>query len=339
MFSVILVITDHQDIFVSSGLIQQTVNSIFRLHGDYELILVNNYPSNLSPQITHYIRNIVNLEHKTKVIETNKNLGSSGGFNRGVSAASSESKFVVFVSEDAEIVDSETLLKMQRAFEKNPSLGLLHPVSIFEDQDDFNFSPYYWSGEMSRRLSLLKSRRRTLSELDISQQELSYIIKKVNRRSLSVNAPLLGPPLTFLVIRREVFNKVNGFDEKLFFCYEHVDFNVRALLAGYQGGRLNNCFVNHRRLFSRAIRLHGKPIEGISNERLLKTREHWNKKWGKKLPIKVYYEIRYGKLLDVLHPFLFIISRARGLFQRIVRIWYKLRGDSITKSLNNKYMM
>ena len=107
--------------------------------------------------------------------------------------------------------------------------------------------------------------------------------------------PTDSVPLTFLGMRRSVFEMLGGFDEGFRAGGENDDFVLRAMQRGYVAAVVNNALIYHRRMFFRNLGSCGLGSE-IAFTQKAPSQEHWHAKWGPRRPIEVYREIRYGYL-------------------------------------------
>jgi GT2 family glycosyltransferase len=295
MFSIILPIYDPFDRLVLSSAIQYTMKKVLALEGSFELIIVNNNPIRYCPYLTQYLRTLKESYPKTiKLIEPDDNTGTARGFNLGLRVADSKNEFLIFMSQDADIVDSRMLNKIYKNLTKEPNVGIAHPISIYEDNDEYNYSKHY------SRMAFLRMIRRRLpyESSEISQEELQLILSEVSRNK-GIKAPMRSFPLTFAIFRRDIINKIGTFDEMIEKgCYEVDDLAYRCLLSGFLVARLNGVFVNHRRYLFHSLCARD-PYSLPHQDAIRQSHEFWVKKWGRP-PIELYAKWRYGKFLFLL---------------------------------------
>jgi GT2 family glycosyltransferase len=314
MFSIIVPIYDPFDRFVPSGAIQQALEKALSLKGNYELIAVNNNPISSCPHLSQYLRSLASTHpERVKLVEPDANLGTARGFNAGMRIAEADSQYLVFMSSDTDIVDPEMLGKIQRVLDNEPSVGIAHPISVYEDSDEYNYSTSY-----SRRAFTNMIRQRvTPEDAEIPDVELQRFLDHVSGRD-GIKTPLSSMPLTFAVITRNLINRIGAFDEGIeMICHENNDLAYRALLGGYKVARLNNVFVNHRRLLFRDLCL-GEQQERTAmkhSEAIKQSTIWWNKKWGKPY-IELYTRWRWGAFLFTLMRPYFWARRVGGFLKR-----------------------
>lgn len=298
MFSIIIPVLDPFDLLVSSGAIQSSLGKAFALKGEYELIIVNNNPVGSCPQLTKYLRLLrTSYPEIVKLVEPDVNLGTARGFNAGLRFASANSEYLVFMSTDADIVDTLMLSKIKHIMDSQPSIGIAHPTSVFEDLESFNFSSKYGIKAFHRMIL----HKRPPAFTDIPNSELQQILEVVSLRK-GIKAPLPGTPLTFAIYRQEMIKRIGSFDEGVEYgCYETYDLAYRALLSGYNVALLNGIFVNHRRFYIRNLVVGETPESKTlpHSEALKQSRPWWNKKWGRPYA-ELYAMWRWGHILYTL---------------------------------------
>jgi GT2 family glycosyltransferase len=316
MFSIIVPILDPFDRFVKAGAIQSTLGKALALESDFELIVVNNNPINVCPELTKYLQSLARSHSgKVKVLEPGLNLGTARGFNAGVRMAKADSRYLVFMSSDTDIVDPLMLKKIQRTMNNDPHIGIAHPVSVYEDMNVFNFSSRYSVQTFHRMIR----QKQSPESADIPVSELQNILEKISGRS-GIKSPFPCTPLTFAVYRREAIDHVGLFDEGVEFgCYEVADLGLRTLFGGYSVVRLNDVFVNHRRMYIRSLVVEGTPESGTlpHSEAIKQSRAWWDRKWGKPYA-EVYAKWRYGSFLFALMFPYFWARRIGGLLKRVL---------------------
>ena len=127
------------------------------------------------------------------------NNGVPGGRNQ--TSFAGKGKYIVALDNDAEFADDQQLLKMTELMEAEPMIGALaFRIKVFgQDQDDRSSWSY------NEKLE------------DWSQKRFKTV------RFVGAGH----------AIRREVFEKIKGYDDRLFFLHEEVDLSQRIINAGY----------------------------------------------------------------------------------------------------------
>lgn len=175
--------------------------------GEFEIILVDNDSKDKTLEAVSSLK-IPNL----KVIQNKENLGFSKGNNIGVKKAMGE--FVLFLNSDTEAKD-KGLLKMVEFLDNNKHIAILggklensngsSQASAGKFYSIFNLFLMLIGGE---RLGLLRSSPARISKVDWVSGAC-------------------------MMVKRETFEKIGGFEEKLFMYMEDQELCFRASKAGY----------------------------------------------------------------------------------------------------------
>jgi GT2 family glycosyltransferase len=204
----------------------------------FEIIVVDNNSPN---------REIKNLSCKysdTKFIFREVNDGFGAGCNYGAKMATG--KYLAFINPDT-VFSNNVLNELVEKLKCDNKLGVCSPMFIDSNGDiafTFNYFPdIYW--EMCEFFG--RGYERRINKL-LSRKE---IIEKSQK-------PCLVDWVTgaCIVIKNEVFQKVNGFDDNFFLYYEDVDLQYRIRKLGYEIAILPNRFVFH------SINSSTKSVEG-----------------------------------------------------------------------------
>jgi N-acetylglucosaminyl-diphospho-decaprenol L-rhamnosyltransferase len=316
-FSIILVVYDPMDTFSCAAALPSTVGSLSSLDGLYELIIVNNHDPAQCPQTSAFLRSLARQRADTKLVELAKNIGCGAGFNRGVSEAAPDSEAFVYLSCDAYILDALSLSRCEEIFATYPLISALHPVSIYEDMDEANYSREWNVAQFHRVMSNWSAGVSCCGSAAV-RKDIIAISAEVLTRPLSLKRPVMMLPLTFYVVRRDVFERLGGFNEGFIAGWENIDFCLRALALGYQSAIVNNAFVYHRRDLFHALGQHrawgqdgaqGRPVGRHPGELLFSAIWHDE-------PVNVYYRLRFGQIVGWL---LKSVRRILKVLRRIVK--------------------
>lgn len=144
-----------------------------------------------------------------KIINSKKNLGFGGGCNLGAKYAQGE--YLVFLNPDSQVA-ADWLFEGLRGF-KNKKVGLVMSKILTQEGQRINsaggkihYTGLAWSGDCGKK-------NRKYSE-------------KPYRVAFASGACLF--------IRKNLFEKLAGFDQDFFLYYEDTDLSFRAQLLGYQ---------------------------------------------------------------------------------------------------------
>ncbi len=203
------------------SLTQQCIESIYRetKSESFELIVVDN----ASVDQTFEWLNSEKIKHPFfKVFRMDQNIGFGAAVNFGI--RKSNGAFIVILNNDT-IVSPEWLENLLEALEKNPSIGIISPVTNYVGEGP---------------------------QIDTNAANLSPDIELIQKYALSIQTrtKLINEPnrLVFfcVMIRRELIDIIGDLDiayDKGNF--EDDDYCLRALLAGYQLAIAPNAFVYH----------------------------------------------------------------------------------------------
>ena len=152
------------------------------------------------------------------VIENNENKGFATAVNLGYRRSTGD--FVLLLNSDTRLVPGE-ITKMLAYMEREPGAGIVGPQLVYEDmrpQRSFALTP-------SLSLELLP---RSLLERLLPGRF------GTKGRGLSLPSDVESLIGAALLVRREVLDALEGFDERFFFYLEETDFCLRAGKKGYR---------------------------------------------------------------------------------------------------------
>jgi GT2 family glycosyltransferase len=290
---IVLLILDPGDTFttIPEGL-SETLASIEKLRGSFELILVFNSPVSLAPNTFRFLKDY-EVNHKNcLLIQQEEKQGISVGLNTGAFRETSEYDVLIMMSGDALIVDYDMLLNFESVFSKYSRIGCLHPISIFEDAPNLcNFSADYTMEKFHAHLK--KGNAHCLEAEAHVASNIPFFIKEVKNRKREAFYPLPTLPLTFFAVRWPLYRSLNGFDEDFTCGHENNDFILRALRAGYYSAVHNRSFIYHRRLLFRVLGQAGNN-RSLYNALAGQSGRVWKEKYGEKDNLTAFYEVRFG---------------------------------------------
>lgn len=182
-------------------------------YDDYEIIVVDNASTDETSRILNE-----KYGEQIKLITLTENVFSAGGKNAGIAAAKGE--YLWFVDSDM-LVTNRLMEQFVRTLDENKTIGLVgSKIYYYEDKEKL------WScgATINMITSMAKSKKQ--SELHGKISEVDII-------------------LCGYMVRREVIEKVGGFDERLKIVFEESDFEKRIQLAGYKIKILNDEKIYH----------------------------------------------------------------------------------------------
>lgn len=234
-----------------------------------EIIVVDNNSTDNTQQVFSKLKDI-------KYIKNKDNLGFSKANNIGSQQAIGF--YLLFLNSDMELVDS-SLVTMIDYISSRPQIGIIGPRflnpdltiqgSVFPPQTPLNAFKEYWLG-------------------------IPY--------SYSKFAPTGPTPLSVwsisggaVIISRELFNKIGGWDERYFFYYEDLELCRQVRKQHKEIFYYPQCTVVHR---------HGSSGKTLATS---------NNQWRRLIPSSILY---HGKLI---HTLIFIIMWSSQKFIPLFR--------------------
>jgi len=193
--------------YKSADFLKKCVDSIYdRINSavPFEIIIVNN-------DIEEKLEMILENKAEIKIINNHKNLGFGAGNNVG--AKLSQGEILLFLNPDTEIISLE-IEEAFKLFEKNEELGVAGSRLYSRDGEIEKWSAGYEFGI----LDLIKN------NLGLSRN------KKFWQKGNLVEADWVSAAALF--IRKEIFQKIGGFDENFFMYFEDMDLCKRVKKAG-----------------------------------------------------------------------------------------------------------
>lgn len=175
--------------------------------GEFEIIIVDNASTDGSVEAFQS----ASWRTKIKIIKNTENVGFSKGNNIG--AKNAKGKYLFFLNSDTEILDDE-FWGMINFLEENPQVGILGARLInIDGSNQKSVGKFY--GLRNVFLMLLGGER--LGLLRFAPKDI------VNTDWVSGAA---------LMIRKDLFEKLNGFDEEIFMYMEDMELCFRAKKLG-----------------------------------------------------------------------------------------------------------
>ena len=272
-FCLVLLLHDPLDRFVDAGVAERLIAGITSLEGCTELTVVNNSPG--SAALRRYLREV--RAGQLRVIEAAENVGVGPGYNLALKGRRLEADYLVLLSSDTDVVGSDTLLRMHAAVAGTSEVGLAQPMSVFEDVDYLNAMPEYG---LAAYQAFWRDRKEGEPVLDLTASEIARVKAHVES-SHGLLRPVNRLGFTFLLTKRAVWEALGEFDPSFPYCYENIDYLVRALRRGYQTAVVRGVFVNHRRPLVRVLcgAGFGAGAENLYHEKYEESELAWYAKW------------------------------------------------------------
>ncbi|WP_423792413.1 glycosyltransferase family 2 protein [Methanocaldococcus indicus] len=181
----------------------------------YEIVIVNN-GEDIIDLIKNYEKKL-----NIKYINNNKNVGASKGRNIGVK--NSNGKYILFLDDD-NYLQNENILKsiIEKdigLLEKNDEIGAIRYATEY---------PIYKNG---KRIGY----EYAVCELDKKTKKCYDLANNINLlKKNSVYFYLNHFATCGVLIKKEAFKKINGFDENMFVYAEDIDLSIRLWINNYK---------------------------------------------------------------------------------------------------------
>jgi N-acetylglucosaminyl-diphospho-decaprenol L-rhamnosyltransferase len=199
--------------------IKSCLDSVLKSSGDFEVIVVDNNSEDDTVAITRKYKEV-------KLIKSDKNLGFSKANNLGASYAKGE--FLIFLNPDTKISEKDTLEKLCSYLESS-QYGLIGPKLVQQN------------GQTQKSARNLPSVWRAIQEYIFGiKDSFNFYVPKCE--DICSVESVVG---ACMAMRKELFVKVGGFNEKYFLYFEDLELckNIRRL--GYEVGYAANITVEH----------------------------------------------------------------------------------------------
>jgi len=212
-----IIIVDYNSSLFTIDLINNLKEKLIDIR--YEIVVVDNNPEGKSnKEIERIFQNLRNL----KVLKAKKNLGFGAGNNLGAKEARGE--YLLLLNPDTKIVDN-SIQKMLDFLAKHPEIGALSP--LLYQKNEISFQRHFYGDFQS--LAFIINRWKV------------NIPKKTANNFFYVNM-VSGAAL---MIRRSLFEKIDGFDENFFMYIEDDDLCHRISNLGLKNAVLLSTKIIH----------------------------------------------------------------------------------------------
>lgn len=200
-------------------LLAKCLESIFKNQGnlDLEIIVVDNASKDKTVEM------IKQEFSRIKLIANNKNLGFAKANNQGIKQ--SQGEFILILNPDTEIIGNglEKMLEFMKQNQKAGIAGCQHLNPDKTIQPSVRRFP-----TLVPILLILTKIAKILPNLPSLKKYLAKDFNYKQQRQVDQTAG------SFLMIRRQVIEKIGLFDEKFFTWFEEVDLCKRAKNAGWE---------------------------------------------------------------------------------------------------------
>ncbi|MBU2577767.1 glycosyltransferase family 2 protein [Patescibacteria group bacterium] len=278
-------------------LLSQCVNSISPENQkgiSFETIVVDNASQDGSQEI-------VEKEFPRVILVRNKeNIGFSGGNNVGIKIA--KGNFILFLNSDTK-VNKDALRQAVSFMKQNPEVGALSAKTLLPsgkmDPDCHRGFPHAWAS-LTYFLGLEKLFPKSRI---FGQYHEAYL-------GFETNHEIDAGAGAFMMIKREVIEKVGIWDEEYFFYGEDLDFFYRIKKAGYKVYFYAKPLLVHHKGASSGLRKESKKINRNSKENRVKVAKASVK--AMEIFYRKFYKDQYPEWLTFL---VLMTIRVKGFFR------------------------
>lgn len=258
-----------------------TVDSIYRFTQDitFEIIVADNASGDVDCQLLH-------SDKRIRVIELPSNLGFGRANN--VASQCATGKYLFFLNPDTLLLNNAVKI-LAKYLDQHAQTGIVGG-NLYDAQ-----------GQPTHSYHRLQPG--ILSELDFA---CGQFIRKLlygknaqfNHTTLPINVAMITG--ADLMIRRDIFNQIGGFDEQFFMYNEDADLCLRISQIGYQITNIPSAHITH--------------LEGQSSaDKLQRTQMIMN---GRNTYLHKHHSIRYcewaNRLFRITHTLASVIYRLAG---------------------------
>lgn len=196
------------------------------------IIIVNYHTDKLVQAcVASIARQKVDFEYEI-IVEDNsqRNLGFGAANNLGARRASGQ--YLLFLNPDTVLIEPDSLQKLVNYADQNPQAAVIAPRLIDRD------GRYQWSADYQVSLAQMLLDK----PLALTYRHLGHVGSATRMLAFFSLRYEFGKTLTdidrvsgaALMIRKQAFEEVNGFDERFFLYFEDDDLCQRIKEAGYE---------------------------------------------------------------------------------------------------------
>jgi GT2 family glycosyltransferase len=281
-----------------SGFIEDCLESIGeRLAGEenpvsYEVIIMDNASSDGSPE---YLKKFCSQKEDFRLIENNRNIGFGAASNKGAKQAKGD--FLLFLNPDCRILESgmNNVLHLYREKKDAGALG----VKILNSDGSLQFSCRAFPTLARQFYESFFCYRIFRS----SRMFGSYFMTWWDHSTIRAVDWLSG---SFILIKKKVFEDLNGFDEDYFMYSEDTDLCLRLVREGYKNYYYPGYIVEH-------------ADAGIaSRDKAQRIAEIWKSH-------RLYFRKNHTKVHSLIFSFLYFLGVKNRLLVSVITLMFSSR--------------
>jgi GT2 family glycosyltransferase len=189
-----------------------------------EIFLLDNDPNETSKSLVANLTAKYNLQGSVFYIQSLQNVGFAGGNNIVLRRVLKEEfDYILLANNDVYVSDKTLLYNLKEKCEK---LKMVTPTILYYGTNKIWFS----GGHLNK-----------YKGINIHENEF-----EVNNPTGISEVITDFAPACFLMVHRDVFDKIGLFDEKYFVYWEDIDFCLRARNAGFKISLLPQLNIDHK---------------------------------------------------------------------------------------------
>jgi len=177
---------------------------------DFEIVVVDNGSGDGSVEYLN-----TRFGNAIHMVANGKNLGYADGFNAGIDYAMKRNPDYIFILNNDTKIDSKALTELVKTAESDPSIGFVSGKVYHFDRPGI----IQTVGKLTDRVTLVGAHVGA-DEPDRGQHDEIRDYEFIDD--------------VFLLVRREVIEKVGGYDSHFFLYFEETDWCARVRRAGYR---------------------------------------------------------------------------------------------------------
>lgn len=175
------------------------------------------------------IENIEKIHPEITILYSRENLGFGRGNNLGIKWAliNTQCEYVFILNNDT-IVESNTLPVLEKTMHNHPNIGIVAPKIVMMGNPDIL---WYGGGD----IDWWRGSARIPGYMGPTDSSIALTARKVTFASGCA-----------MLVKRELFESIGGFDKRYFMYVEDVDFSLRALKNGWEIRYVPDSLVHHK---------------------------------------------------------------------------------------------
>ncbi len=237
--------------------LQTCVESIFKksTYSNFEILVAEN--GSTDQDILEYYENLKTLD-KVKIINWDKPFNYAAVNNFAARAADGE--FLLFLNNDTEVISSDWIERLME-YAQQKEVGAVGAKLLFPDRTIQHGGIIIGINGVAANMYA-----------GMDENEPGY------RNRLRYIQNLSAVTAACLMVRKEVFEEVQGFDEKFVIALNDVDLCLKIQAAGFR-----NVWTPFAQLFHYEMKTRGEDLKGEKAKRFQKEIQWFQKKWSELL--------------------------------------------------------